>query len=573
MPLPLSRPLRPVALALLLGAASALTPPVAQAQGVAGAFLAAREAGVANDFAASLPYLERLHAADPQDAGTLEGLVVGAFSVGAFDLAAQNARDLAALDPDSRAAAMVLLTESFRAEDYASVLTIAGSGVRVHPLVDGLAQAWAHLGAGRMSEAQQAFDTVSQIDGMRAFALYCRSLALALVGDVEGAAAVLENPDDGVSSALNRRGYIAYAQILGLTERFDDALTLLDTVFPGATDPLIARMHEAYAAHQALPFDVIASPAQGMAEVFSVMSNAMRSAQNPHEALIYAQAAVRVNPALTDAQLLIGQVFEDLHQPQLAVAAYSAIPDGDPFGMAARMGRAQVLESLDRLDEAVADLRQLVDENPGSYAAQNVLGDFLRRDGQFPAAVEAYTSAIDLLRASGHEPDWQTLFALAVALSRSDRWDEAEAGFRAALAQQPDQPTVLNYLGYSLIERGEKYDEALDMIERAVQGDPDSGYILDSLAWALFRLGRYSEALPHMERSVELAPTDAVLNDHLGDVFWAVGRLREARFQWRRALSFAPADDLEEARLRRKLEVGLDAVRAEAGEPPLHPDN
>jgi Flp pilus assembly protein TadD len=132
---------------------------------------------------------------------------------------------------------------------------------------------------------------------------------------------------------------------------------------------------------------------------------------------------------------------------------------------------------------------------------------------------------------------------------------------------------VLNYLGYSLIERGENHDEALDMIERAVAGDPTSGYVLDSLAWALFKLGRYDEALPHMERSVEMEPTDAILNDHLGDVFWAVGRQREARFQWRRAISFLPAENLDEEQLRRKLEVGLDVVRAEAGEPPLHPAN
>ena len=159
-----------------------------------------------------------------------------------------------------------------------------------------------------------------------------------------------------------------------------------------------------------------------------------------------------------------------------------------------------------------------------------------------------------------------------MANERAGDWPAAEADFRAALAIVPDQPTVLNYLGYSLIERGEKLDEAMDMIERAVAGDPDSGYILDSLAWALYRLGRYDEAVPHMERAVEMAAVDPILNDHLGDVYWAVGRLREARFQWRRALSFAPADDLDEDRLRRKLEVGLDVVRAEAGEPPLHPD-
>ncbi|MCB1388860.1 MAG: tetratricopeptide repeat protein [Rhodobacteraceae bacterium] len=571
--MPLSPRFRPALLALLLTTAPTLAPQGAAAQGTAGAFLAAREAGVLNDFTASLPYLQRLHAADPENAGTLESLVVSAFSVGAFDLASQSAAQLVAIDPDNRAAALVLLAQAFQQGDYDAALAVGEGDAPVHPLIDGLARAWAQLGAGRMSDALATLDEVAGGEGMRAFAQYCRALALALVGDVEGAVSVIEDPQAGVSAALNRRGYVAYAQLLGLSERYEDAETLIDTVFPTGNDPAIARMRTALAAREAVPFDVVTSPAQGMAEVFSVMANAMMSAQNPVEALIYAQAAVWVNPSLTDSQLLIGQIFEDLDQPQAAAAAYEAIPDSDVFGTAARMGRAQVLETLERRDEAIADLTALADENPQSYAVQSVLGDFLRRASRFPEAAAAYTRALGLLQAAGVQPEWQLWFSRAVALARADDWDAAESDFRAALALQPDQPTVLNYLGYSLVERGEKLDEAMDMIQRAVAGDPDSGYVLDSLAWALYRLGRYTEAVPHMERAVQMAPTDAILNDHLGDVYWAVGRQREARFQWRRALSFAPADDLDEDRLRRKLEIGLDAVRAEAGEPPLHPAN
>ena len=137
-----------------------------------------------------------------------------------------------------------------------------------------------------------------------------------------------------------------------------------------------------------------------------------------------------------------------------------------------------------------------------------------------------------------------------------------------ALQLNPEEPHVLNYLGYSLVERREKLDEALDMIERAVAAEPDNGYITDSLGWAFYRLGRYEEAVPVMERAVELASTDPVINDHLGDVYWAVGRVREAEFQWRRALSYAPSDDLDLDRVRRKLEVGLDQVLIDEGAEP-----
>lgn len=564
---------RPVTAGLLIAATMALSPAASVAQGTVGAFLAAREAGIRNDFVQAIPYLERLLAADPDDLGSLEGVAVSAFSAGDFRLSIRHATELAARDPDNRAAALILMTEAFAQEDYERALDIAGGTAEVHPLIGGLSLAWAELGKGRMSEALALLDDAGTQEGMTAFALYCRALALALVGDIEGALAILEDAEHGVTRTLNRRGYVAYAQLLGLSERYEDAQALIGAVFAGASDPRIFAMQAAFAESRALPFDLISTPAQGMAEVFAVMASAMRSSQNPHEALIYAQAAVRVNPALSDAQLMIGQIYEDLEQPELALAAYAAIPEGDVFSMAARMGQAQVLESLGQIGDAIEQLRGLATKNPDSFVAAQVLGDFLRQDGQHDAAIEAYTRAIDLMNARGLRPTWQTWFSRAVAYERSGQWPQAEADFRAALEIEPDQSTTLNYLGYSLVERGESYDEALQMIERAVQIEPDSGYIVDSLAWALFRLGRYDEAVPFMERAVELTPTDPILNDHLGDVYWAVGRQREARFQWRRALSFGPSDDMDSDLVRRKLDIGLDAVRAEDGQAPLHPQD
>lgn len=556
-------------------AAGVLTVPLAPAaaqQGVAGALLAAREAGQRNDFAGAIVFLERLHALNPQDMATLDALVLNALSIGDRETAIRHARLLSERDPANPVAALVMITAALDAGDPETALRIAENGTALHPLIRALAQAWAHLQAGSMSDAQTAFDDVATLEGMQAFGIYCRALALAMVGDAEGALALIEDPDLGVARALNRRGYMAYALLLGQVERYDDALALIDRVFAGSGDPMLATLREAFGRQEALPLDLIDTPAKGMAEVYSVMASAMQSADNLNEAILYAQAAVWLNPGLTDAQLMVARILEDLGQPDAAAAAYALIPEGDAFSMAARMGQAQVLEGRGQREDAIAILQNLATANPDSFAAHSVLGDFLRRDNQFAAADAAYSRALDLLSAAGRPPEWQTLFARAIARSRLNNWPAAEADFRAALEIEPDQPQVLNYLGYSLVERGEKLEEALEMIERAVAGDPESGYILDSLAWALFRMGRYTESLPHMERAVEMMPTDAILNDHLGDVYYAVGRFREARFQWRRALSFAPAEDLDEDRIRRKLEIGLEAVRAEDGEPPLHAD-
>jgi Flp pilus assembly protein TadD len=152
-------------------------------------------------------------------------------------------------------------------------------------------------------------------------------------------------------------------------------------------------------------------------------------------------------------------------------------------------------------------------------------------------------------------------YTRAISNERLGNWPAAEQDFRRALELAPEHPSVLNYLGYSLVEQGENLNEALDMIERAVAAEPENGFITDSLGWALYRLGRAQEAVAHMERAVEQVPTDPILSDHLGDVYWAVGRLREAEFQWRRALSFGPAPDLDLDLIRRKIELGFDAAQ------------
>jgi len=177
---------------------------------------------------------------------------------------------------------------------------------------------------------------------------------------------------------------------------------------------------------------------------------------------------------------------------------------------------------------------------------------------------KAYTGAIAMIDTEVPS-DWRTYYVRGIANERTDNWEDAEADFRKALELAPDQPLVLNYLGYSLVEKNLKIDEAKNMIERAVEARPDDGYITDSLGWVLYKLGEYEEAVPYMERAAELVPIDPIINDHLGDVYWSVGRKIEAEFQWRRALSFDP-EEKDAERIRLKLELGLDEVLAREAE-------
>ena len=187
-----------------------------------------------------------------------------------------------------------------------------------------------------------------------------------------------------------------------------------------------------------------------------------------------------------------------------------------------------------------------------------ILGDVYSGEKLYRNANKAYTVAIDLLEKE-NGAQWFLYYARGVSYERLDEWEKAEVDFRKALELSPNQPSTLNYLGYSLIEKGIKLDEAQDLIERAVKGRPNDGFITDSLGWLLYRIGKFDEAVGPMERAAELMPTDPVINDQLGDVYWKVGRSREARFQWSRALSFEP-EEKDATRIRRKLDVGLDAV-------------
>ena len=188
------------------------------------------------------------------------------------------------------------------------------------------------------------------------------------------------------------------------------------------------------------------------------------------------------------------------------------------------------------------------------------LGDILRGRSRWADAARAYDEAI--ARAGVPIPaDWSLFYARGIALERSNRWPQAEADFRRALELSPEQPYVLNYLGYTWVELGQNLAEARGMLERAVELRPNDGNIVDSLGWALFKLGDYPAAVRSLERAVELEPRSSVINDHLGDAYWMAGRRNEAHFQWSRALSLGPEPG-EGPRIESKLREGLPAPAA-----------
>ena len=532
-----------------------------------GAYLAARQAISESSFEEAADYFLRALDQDAENPALLENALYALIGQGDFETALPIAERLAAQGNISQVANIIVTVEDARGGNWDELLSRLESGLSVSGLIDGSIQAWAAMGQGRMTAALDNFDAMMEEPSLRAFAIYQKALALSLVGDYETAIELLDTPD---SRSLMRSpsAVQARAQVLSQLGRRDEAIAFLRE-FEGANiDATVADQLERLESGESLPFTIIDDPASGIAEAFLTVAMVLQDEASATYTLVYARAAQRIAPDNTDAILMTATLLEELGRYDLAGETFALVDPEDPNFVDAELGRADVLRADGRMDTAIEVLQQLARREPVSGFVAATLGDYLRGNEDMKEAEAAYTRALELY-GSDDPSQWFIYFARGITRERQGAWDGAESDFRRALEINPGHPSVLNYLGYSLVERQEKLDEALAMIEEAVAARPDSGAIVDSLGWVLFRLGRYDEAVGHLERAAELEATDPVVNDHLGDVFWVVGRTVEARFQWQRALSFEP-EEADAQRIRRKLDIGLDAVLAEEGADPIN---
>ncbi|WP_128253243.1 tetratricopeptide repeat protein [Falsirhodobacter deserti] len=541
-----------LALALILPAGAMAQDP--------GAYLAAKIAAEEGDHSTAAAWFDRALKADAGDARLLESTVIAHIASGKLDRAGAVAQTMGSLGLNSPTMYIALVDQLVKAGDWAGVIALQPDLDAVGSVMKQLVDAWAELGRGNADAAMAGFDRVAQAQGLQAFGLYHKALALALAGDLEGADAILADPDHAVANT--RRGILARVQVLSQLDRADEARVVLEDSF-AESDPARRMLVAALENGETLDWDIARNAQDGIAEVLYTLGSALAAEAGDTFTLIYARVATDLRPDHAEAQILVGDLLAGQGQTADALAAYDAVPDTDPLHEAAQISRADALFADDRGDEAVATLRALAEARPDALGVKVALADALRRTGDYTGSIAIYDEALGMI-GSPSAQYWPVLFSRGMSHERLGQNEEAEADMRAALDLAPDQPEVLNYLGYSLVEQGRKLDEALDMIERAVAAHPDSGAIQDSLAWALFRLGRFEEAVEPMETAVLLEPADPILTDHLADIYWAVGRREEARFQWRRALIFNPEPD-EVERIERKLEQGLDSVLIEEG--------
>ena len=536
------------------GAAAAARP----VNDLVGNYLAGRDAQATRDFPSAAEWYEKALGFDPKAPELISRTFLMEVSVGRFDRARQLAEQELKLDPSDALAELVLLVERLKANDAAGALKYASAlpSDGIHRFIGPLVLAWARMAAGDLAGADTAMQGLDKFNGFQLVKAFQLGLLYDFAGKPDKAA---ENYNKALSAGeqLNWRVIDVVANFETRSGHADKAKELYKRFLEQNTGSELAQSVLTARQPGAAPQPPIRSAAEGLAEAMFDLASVLNQAETVDLALVYDRFALALRPDFPLAQLLLADVLSAENKPEQSLAVLGAIPANSPYSWSARLRMAINLETLDRTDEALASLKQMTAEKPQWAGAEIELGDILRAKKRFAEAVDAYDQAVQRVAAAGMPERWVLFYDRGVSLERSGQWDRAEADLQHALQLKADQPLVLNYLGYSWIDRGINLDRGLDMIKKAVELRPDDGYITDSLGWAYYRLGQYDKAVEYLDKAIELVPEDPTINDHLGDAYWQTGRLVEARYQWKRALQFGPEKD-EVKPIEAKLERGLN---------------
>ena len=528
-----------------------------------GGYLAGRHALSTKDFDAASTYLSRAIEDDLENPELLNGLISVQVSLGDIGAAKISSDNLDLLGVQTQLSNMVKIAIQLRNRDFDNAKQQIENEQGINPLLDKIVTGWAFADQGNFEDAETIFDEIGKGSSLAQFSQMQKASMLAAYGRYESALNTIGNLEKN-SNRISIDARALKVQLLLKLDNKEEATEYFSKIFGDGVNSDAANLRMQVEDHpNAYSIEESLSLEAGIAYAFYAIADILKDDADPNTALLYVRLAQYLNENSQKAILLAADLLEQMGQYDLAVAEYAKISPSSSYFLSSELGRVGALRDGGKTEAALEVLYYLSREFSDIGIVHNSLGDFLRREERYSEAKIAYDRAVDIYR-ENNNVSWVVLYARGITHERLQEWDKAESDFRNALTINPDQANVLNYLGYSLIDRGEKLDEAMTMIEKAVSLQPESGYIVDSLAWGLFKLGQYETAIPHMEKAAELMPVDPIVTDHLGDLYWAVGRQLEAKFQWRRALSFDP--ELKDAtRIREKLRIGLDRVLVNEG--------
>jgi tetratricopeptide (TPR) repeat protein len=520
-----------------------------------GSYLAARHAGMQRDAGAASAYYRQALKADPKNGELLERAFLSILIDGEVDEAVKLAERLVQLDRAHRMARLALGVRGIKQKQYQTARQHLAQSVRgpIADLTAVLLTAWTQYGSGETRAAVEGIDKLAGPEWYAIFKDLHAGLILDLAGNRKEAGKRLERAHKLDANAL--RAVEAYGRWTSRNAGKDDALKIFqafDSVLP--RHPLITDAMDDIKDGEKLPALVDSAPA-GAAEVLYGLGASLGRQGGEDLALAYLQLALYLQPKHALALLSLADLYENLKKPQLAIKVYERIPADSPLRRNAEIQLGVNYDAIERTDEAKKHLEKLIAGRPDDLEAIMALGNILRARKSFPECAEVYGKGIATV-AKPEKPNWLIFYFRGICYERAKQWAKAETDLKKALELFPDQPHVLNYLGYSWVDQGVNLDDGMRMIRKAVDQRPDDGYIVDSLGWAYYRIANFDEAVKHLERAVELKPEDPTINDHLGDAYWKVGRILEARFQWSHARDLKPEPD-ELKKIEEKLNSGL----------------
>ena len=528
-----------------------------------GAFLAGRTADVDKDYKTAISLYRKALELEPANPEIRQRLMIALFMNGDFKDGVKLAEDMKNDPSVERITTVVRGLNAIYDKNYGEaekILKYSGPN-DLERMMNSLIVAWARMGSGKGKEA------LSMIEGMKGpqwfgiFKNYHAGALAAATGNVSKARSHLNEAvadRDGGQTAPDTyvRAVIALATLEAQQGNKQKALNAI-----AAGDNFINNYAPLKALRETIeqggkPQQQVQTAAQGAAAVLFSVGSALNRQGADDAVALYLQASFALDPQSADTLVLLGGLAEGAEQPERAIEFYKRVPQDSPMRRISELQLGLALAQTGDIEEAKKHLQTLIASDPKDIRSYLAYGGVLSDAKDYAAMAENFDKAVDAIGPLPNRSNWAVFFQRGIAYERLKKWDQAEPNFRKALELNPDQPQVLNYLGYSWVDMNRNLDEGLEMIKRAAELRPDDGYIVDSLGWAYYRLGRYDNAVDELERSVQLKAGDPTLNDHLGDAYWRVGRKFEARYQWQRALTMKP-EMTEIPKIEAKIKDGL----------------
>jgi tetratricopeptide (TPR) repeat protein len=531
-----------------------------------GNYLSAIVASADRDTEGAAIYFREALRADPHNLDLVERAFAATLANGDARESFGLADRLAARDSGNSLARLALAARAFLNGQYpaARAQIAAGDAGKARDVTSMLLTAWAYAGAGDLRHALESVDRIGDAN-VAVFRDYHAALIADALGDP--AEALRRYKLAYAKDSQTLRLVDAYARFLARQKDIAGAKAIYAEFSSKNPDHPVVKAALAEIDSGKPVTAIVRNAREGAAEALYGLGGAGTRQGDELASLIYLRLALALRPDHDFALVSVANLLADMKRGGQAVEAYLAVPKSSPLSESARIQAAIEYDGQDQTQQGLALLREVVTERPDDPEAWSALGTLQRSAKDFAGAADSYDKAISKLPAPD-KAHWVLFYFRGICYERTKQWPKAEADFKQALVLFPDEPLVLNYLGYSWVDQGINLDEAFKMLRRAVDLKPTDGYIVDSLGWANFKLGHYDEATRELERAVELKPVDPVVNDHLGDAYWRVDRKTEAHFQWNHARDFGPEpDDLP--RILEKIKNGLpDGPGAEAGASP-----